>query len=107
MPWWYLLVISLYMAGWIAFAIFYAREEQTVKATIVACGGVALALLLTLFFGVYVGGAITVAATFYVADRKNRSRGWALLSFVIGPVALVIITILPKQVDTSTLSLTT
>ncbi len=107
MPWWYLLLVSLYMAGWIAFAIFYARQEQTTKALVLGFAGVAVALLLTVFFGVFVGGAITVAATFYVADRKNRSRGWALLSFLLGPIALLIVVILPKQVDTSTLSLTT
>ncbi len=106
MPWYFLLAVSLYTAGWVAFAIFYAREEQTTKALVLGFAGVVVALLLTVFFGVFVGGAITIAATFYVADRKNRSRGGALVSFLLGPIALLIVVLLPKQVDTSTLSLT-
>ncbi len=106
MPWRTFVIVSLYMAGWVAFAIFYVRDDRTTRALVRACVGIALALLLTVFFSVMVGGAITIAATFYVADRKNRSRAWALLAFLLGPIALIVIVLLPKQVDTSTLSLT-
>jgi uncharacterized protein YqgC (DUF456 family) len=103
-----LIVTCLYMAGWIAFASFYVRDEGgTTKALVKACVGIALALFLSAFFSLLIGGAITIAATFYVADRKNRSRAWALLAFVLGPIALLILVLLPKQADTATLSLNT
>ncbi len=102
-----LIIICLYMAGWVAFATFYVRDEgNTTKAIVKASVGIALALVLSAFFSLLVGGAITIAATFYVADRKNRSRAWALLAFLLGPIALLIIVLLPKLPDTSTLSLT-
>ena len=64
-----------------------------------------IASLVTLYIGVVVGGALAIAATFYVVDRKNRSRGWAFLAFLFGP-AIVLITVCLPKVAPATLSLT-
>jgi hypothetical protein len=46
-----------------------------------------------------------VAATFYVADKKNRTRFWAIPALLLGPVIMLIVVLLPKLPDTSSLGL--
>lgn len=96
---------ALCIISYAAFAIFYVREEESSSASIVkAAVGFVIAGLITWYIGV-IGGAIAIAATFYVADRKNRSRGWAALAFLLGPITLLVVVCLPKLADTSSLSL--
>ncbi len=107
MPWLPLLATSVYMLGWVGFAILYIREERTHKAFLVACVAVAVALLVTIRLGGLAGWVITIVATFQLAYRKNRSRGWALLAIALGPIALFILVLLPRKAVMTTLSLTT
>jgi hypothetical protein len=98
-------IYSLYAAGCVAFGIYYAKENGgTPKA---ATKGILAALLLLVLGALHglLGVGAMVAATFYVADRKNRSRSWAALAMFFGPIALLIVTLLPKQAETK-LSLT-
>jgi hypothetical protein len=75
---------SLYAAGCAAFGIFYAREDGATPAAFLK--GILAALLLLILGAVHslLGIAAMVAATFYVADRKNRSRGWAAVAIFFG-----------------------
>jgi hypothetical protein len=66
---------------------------------------VILAFVLSLF-SVLIGGGVIVAATFYVADRKNRSRAWAIPAIALGPIVLLIVVSLPRLADEGRLSLT-
>jgi hypothetical protein len=100
------IILLAYLAGFVAFAVFYSREEGTRKAQITAVVGVILAFLLSLFLSLAIGGGILVAATFYVADRKNRSRAWAIPALILGPIILLIVVSLPKVAEEGTLSLT-
>jgi len=99
------IILFAYLAGFIAFAVFYSREEGTRKAQITAVVGVILAFLLSLF-SLIIGGGVLVAATFYVADRKNRSRAWAIPALLLGPIILLIVVSLPRLPEEGTLSLT-
>jgi peptidoglycan biosynthesis protein MviN/MurJ (putative lipid II flippase) len=99
-----LVFVVLCIISYAAFGVFYAREEGTTAAKVKAIIGVVVASIITFFFGI-IGGGIAIAATFYVVDRKNRSRGWAPLAFLLGPIALLIAVSLPKLEDTSSLSL--
>ena len=99
------IILLAYLAGFVAFAVFYAHEEGTRKAKITAIVGVILAVLLSTF-SVLIGGAVMVAATFYVADRKNRSRAWAIPAIFLGPIILLIVVSLRKLPPEGTLSLT-
>ncbi len=101
-----LVIQGLYIAGIVAFARFYALEEGTRRAQMIATVGACVAVILTLVFGFIMGGVIGVLAGFYAADHKNRGRGWALLTLLLGPIGMLIVIFLPKQPDTSTLSLT-
>ena len=100
-----LIILLLYVAGFIAFAVFYTREEGTAKAKITAIVGVIVAILLSMF-NLFIGGAVIVAATFYVADRKNRSRAWAIPAIFLGPIILLVVVLLPKLPEGTSLSLT-
>jgi len=101
-----LIVLLLYVAGLVVFAVFYTREERTAKAKVAAIIGLVLVLLLSIFFSLFIGGAVMVAATFYVADRKNRSRAWAIPAIFFGPLILLLIVFLPKLPEGTSLSLT-
>jgi RsiW-degrading membrane proteinase PrsW (M82 family) len=57
------LLLLAYVAGFVAFAVFYSREEGTRKAKTIAIVSVILAMLLSLF-SLLIGGAVIVAATF-------------------------------------------
>jgi hypothetical protein len=101
-----LVYLVLCIAGYAAFCIFYAREEGTSAAIVKAVVMFVVASLLAIYLRL-LGAAVVIAATFYVADRKNRSRGWAALAFLLGPIALLIAVALPKLPDSSlSLSLT-
>ena|SRR5215472_12240328 len=100
-----LIILLAYLAGFVAFAVFYSREEGTRKARITAVVGVILAFLLSLFLSLIIGGGVLVAATFYVADRKNRSRAWAIPAILLGPIILLIVVFLPRLPEEGTLSL--
>ena len=100
-----LIILLAYLAGFVAFGVFYSREEGTRRAQITAVVGVILAFLLSLF-SLLLGGGVLVAATFYVAYRKNRSRAWAIPAILLGPVILLIVVCLPRLADEGTLSLT-
>lgn len=63
-----------------------------------------MALLLALF-SLLLGGAVMIAACFYVADRKNRSRMWAILGLFFGPIALLVLVSLSKLNAGDSLSL--
>ena len=100
-----LIILLAYSTGFAAFAGFYSREEGTWKAKVTAVVGVIVALVLSLF-SLPIGGGLIVAATFYVADRKNRNRAWAIPAILFGPIILLIVVSLPKLADEGTLSLT-
>jgi hypothetical protein len=69
-----LIYLILYVAGVVAFAIFVSRQEDsTAKTRVWIWVGAVVALLLALF-SLLLGGAVMIAACFYVADRKSRSR---------------------------------
>src|ERR1700730_3271175 len=74
---WTLVVYALYLAGLIAFGVFYGMEEGTTKAYLGIFAVIVVVALLGVMQRLFFVGA-TVAATFYVVDRKNRSRGWAI-----------------------------
>ena len=98
-----LAILLLYLAGLIAFALFYGKEEGTTRAYLVAVAAILIAFVLGVFYRITIIGAM-VAATFYVADRKNRSRLWAVPAMFFGPLVLLVIVLLPKR-ETSSLSL--
>jgi hypothetical protein len=100
-----LIYLILYVAGVVAFAIFVSRQEDSTSKTIgwVWVGAV-VALLLALV-SLWLGGAVMVAACFYVADRKNRSRMWAILGLFFGPIALLVLVSLSKLNAGDSLSL--
>jgi hypothetical protein len=97
-------ILLLYLAGLIAFVLFYGKEEGTTRAYLGACAAILIAFVLGVFYRVTIVGAM-VAATFYVADRKNRSRLWAVPAMFFGPLVLLVVVFLPKH-EASTLSLT-
>jgi hypothetical protein len=100
-----LLYGTLCILSYAAFAGFYMSENRCSPRSIVTAAiGFVIASLLTLSVGAAVGGALAVAATFYVVDRKNRSRAWALAALLFGPITLFITVCLPK-VSATTLSL--
>ena len=94
----------LYAAGCIAFGIFYGKQEGSTVGYLKGFGVSLLLLILGTWSVLGVGGM--VASTFYVADRKNRSRMWAFLAVLIGPIALLILVLLPRFPETPSLSLT-
>jgi MFS family permease len=97
---------ALCILSYAAFALFYVSEDARSPRSIVKASiAFVIASLVTFYIGVAVGGALAVAATFYVVDRKNRSRGWALVALLFGPITLLITVCLPKVAGT-TLSLT-
>jgi hypothetical protein len=101
---WTLLVYALYLAGLIAFGVFYIMEEGTTKAYVGIFAVIVVVVLLGVMQRLFFAGAM-VAGTFYVVDRKNRSRGWAIPAILFGPIVLFIVVLLPKQAADSTLSL--
>src|SRR5437879_1655619 len=95
----------LYLAGLIAFAVFYAKEEGIrVSTALMSWVAVLLGLAAGLVWPGMVGPCM-VAATFYVADKKNRTRIWAIPALFLGPIILLVVVFLPKLQDTSTLGL--
>jgi hypothetical protein len=98
-----LAILLLYLAGLIAFVLFYGKEEGTTGAYLGATAAILIAFVLGVFYRITIIGAM-VAATFYVADRKNRSRLWAVPAMFFGPLALLVVVLLPKR-KTSSLSL--
>lgn len=97
--------LLLYVAGLVAFAMFVSRQEDsTSKTRVWVWVGAAVAMLLALF-SLLIGGAVMIAACFYVADRKNRSRMWAILGLFLGPVALLVLVSLSKLNSGESLSL--
>jgi hypothetical protein len=98
-----LAILFLYLAGLIAFVLFYGKEEGTTRAYLGAFAAILIAFALGVFYRITILGAM-VAATFYVADRKNRSRLWAVPAMFLGPLVLLAVVLLPKR-ETSRLSL--
>lgn len=96
-------ILLLYLAGLVAFVVFYGKEEGTKRAYLGAFAAILMAFVLGVFYRITIIGAM-VAATFYVADRKNRSRLWAVPAMFLGPLVLLVVVLLPK-VETSNLSL--
>jgi hypothetical protein len=94
------LFLCLYIASLIAFGVYVVREEGTAKSKLVI-GLLILLGIILVFFNRIIGGGVMVAACFYVADRKNRSRLWALLGLFLGPLVLLPLVFLPKLEDTS------
>ena len=102
-----LLFVGLYIVSLIAFGIFVIREEGTTKSKIFVVLLIVVGILVV-FFNRIIGGGVMVAACFYVADRKNRSRMWALPGLFVGPLILLLLVCLPKLEDASSgLHLTT
>jgi uncharacterized membrane protein len=102
-----LVFLALYIASLIAFGIFVVREEGTTKSKIFVVLLIAVGILVV-FFNRIIGGGVMVAACFCVADRKNRSRMWALPGLFLGPLILLLLVCLPKLEDASSgLHLTT
>lgn len=97
---------SLYAAGCVGFGIFYAKENDGTPAAYVKGLGIALLLLILGAWKGVIGVGAMVAATFYVADRKNRSRAWAILAMFLGPIALLVLTVMSKKAEAGSLSLT-
>jgi hypothetical protein len=95
-----LVYLALYIASLVAFGIFVMREEGTVKAKTFAVVFILVGILLV-FVNRVIGGGVMVAACFYAADRKNRSRMWALPALFFGPLVLLWLVCLPKLQDTS------
>jgi hypothetical protein len=93
----------LYLAGLIAFVLFYGKEEGTTLAYLGASAALLIAFVLGVFYRITIIGAM-VAATFYVADKKNRSRFWAIPAMFFGPLVLLAVVLLPKR-EASGLSL--
>lgn len=98
------LFFGLYVAGLIVFGIFVTREEQSTKAKVGVWVGIFFAVILALFSNV-LGFGMMVAACFYTADKKNRTRMWALLGLLLGPIALLFLVALPKLNAGDSLSL--
>jgi hypothetical protein len=99
-----LAILLLYLAGLIAFVLFYGKEEGgTTRAYLGAFAAILIAFVLGVFYRITILGAM-VAATFYVADRKNRSRLWAVPAMFLGPLVLLVVVLLPKR-ETSSLLL--
>ena len=94
-----LLFLGLYIASLVAFGVFVMREEGTPKAKTFAILFIIVGIVLV-FFSRLIGGGVMVAACFYVADRKNRSRLWALPGLLLGPLVLLLLVFLPKLEDT-------
>ena len=98
---------ALCVLSYAAFAAFYMSENRFSSGSIVkAVIAFIIASLLTLSAGAVMGGALAVAATFYVVDRKNRSRVWALVALLFGPI-IVLITVALAKVPGTTLGLGT
>jgi drug/metabolite transporter (DMT)-like permease len=95
-----LLLMGLYVASLVVFAIFVIREEGTGKSKLFAAL-IILVGIVVVFFNRLLGGGVMVAACFYVADRKNRSRMWALPALFLGPLVLLVLLFLPKLEDAS------
>lgn len=95
-----LVFLVLYIASLIAFGVFVIREEGTTKSKIFVVLLIAVGILVV-FFNRIIGGGVMVAACFYVADRKNRSRMWALPGLLFGPLVLLLLVSLPKLEDAS------
>ncbi|MGE5323189.1 MAG: hypothetical protein ACM3SW_10020 [Actinomycetota bacterium] len=88
--------LLLYAAGVIAFAVFVSRQKDSTSRTRVWVWVIAVVALLLPLFSLLIGGAVMIACCFYVADRKNRSRMWAILGLFFGPVALLVLVSLSK-----------
>jgi hypothetical protein len=102
-----LVYLALYVGSLVAFGVFVMREEGTSKSKTFAVLFVLIGILLV-FVNRIIGGGVMVAACFYAADRKNRSRMWALPGLFFGPLVLLLLVFLPKLEDASTgLHLTT
>jgi hypothetical protein len=97
---------GLSLAGLIAFGIFAGREEGTPKAKAIIWSAIVVACLMALLWGGFMVGAM-IAASFYVADKKNRSRLWAASAFLVGPITLLVLVLLPKLQPEGALSLNT
>jgi NADH:ubiquinone oxidoreductase subunit 5 (subunit L)/multisubunit Na+/H+ antiporter MnhA subunit len=97
--------LLLYVAGIVAFAMFVSRQEDSTSRTRVWIWVLAGVALLLALFSLWIGGAVMIAACFYVADRKNRSRVWALLGLFFGPLALLVLVSLSKLNAGDSLSL--
>jgi uncharacterized membrane protein len=91
-----LIYLLLYVAGVVAFALFVTRQEDSTRKTRVWVWVGAVVALLLVLFSVLIGGAVMIACCFYVADRKNRSRMWAILGLFFGPIALLVLVSLSK-----------
>jgi RsiW-degrading membrane proteinase PrsW (M82 family) len=98
------LIFGLYVAGLIVFGIFVSREQESSNAKVGVWIGIVSAVILA-FLWTAVGLGMMVAACFYVADKKNRSRMWAILGLLIGPIALLLLVALPKLDAGDSLSL--
>jgi len=96
-----LIYLFLYIASLVAFGVFVMREEGTVKSKTFAVLFILVGMFLV-FVNRVIGGGVMVAACFYAADRKNRSRMWALPALFFGPLVLLWLVCLPKLQDTST-----
>lgn len=98
------LFFGLYVAGLIVFGIFVTREQQSTNAKVGVWIGIFFAVILALFSNL-LGLGMMVAACFYTADKKNRTRMWALLGLLLGPIALLFLVALPKLNAGDSLSL--
>lgn len=100
-----LIYLLLYVAGVVAFAVFVSRQEDSTSKTRIWIWVLALVALLLALSSLLIGGAVMIAACFYVADRKKRSRMWAILGLFFGPVALLVLVSLSKLNAGDSLSL--
>ncbi len=98
------LIFGLYVAGLIVFGIFVSREQESSNTKVGVWIGIVFAVILA-FLWTAVGLGMMVAACFYVEDKKNRSRMWAILGLLIGPIALLLLVALPKLDAGDSLSL--
>lgn len=99
------LLFLLYMGALIAFCIYATKEENSPGATVVIWIGFLVALLVVLFLSTWIGAGVMAAASFYIADHKNRSRMWAVAGISLGPFAIGTLLLLPKLEAGDSLSL--
>jgi hypothetical protein len=94
-------VLVSYLAGLIGFGIFYWRQERKIAAVAAL---LAAALAIGMVWNLAILG-FTAFACFYVADRKHRSRFWALPALLLGPIMLFVLLLLPSKPPEESLSI--
>jgi len=99
------IILLFYAAAFVAFGLFYAKQEGKSKPLCTVLALVAFVVWALLSFIPLLPAIVVCAAVYYVADKKNRNRlVWIILTLIavrtptpLAPILLLVLLYLPRR----------